>query len=136
MNKIFFGFLIMAVLGGSAFYLTQKKSTNVLKNKNSLVTKEEKLAPETGKLSLEEEEMKEVASLTELEKEYEDDSIAEIKSAIAKNDEWAIEMKFVARANANELDDKSREEFKKYMRLNAVLYNILIERELDEGEVL
>lgn len=78
--------------------------------------------------------IEEAADLLTLENELIEKSNEEIKRAIQENNEWAKNENFIARANANQLDEAATKKFTMYIRLNNVLHKILIDREIKEME--
>ena len=61
-------------------------------------------------------------------------SLTEAYAEIKKNNAIAQEQNFIAKANANELDQESAAGLVKFIRINGVLHKILLDRQLEDVE--
>jgi uncharacterized protein YbcI len=79
-------------------------------------------------------ETEEAPFVEDIEKEFISMSNKEIREEIIRNEAIAKEQSFIAKANADELDQKSAARFVKYIRTNGVLHKILLDRQLEDIE--
>ena len=126
-NKIILGVI---VLSAALFFLSQKKESEYVKTVKKGVEVSVQKENEIQALALKEN----VPSVEELEKELLDKSTDEIRLEIEKNNQFAKERNFFARANAQILPASEMAEFIKTIRMNSVLHNILLEIQFDEME--
>ncbi len=126
-NKIILGVI---VLSAALFFLSQKKESEYVKTVKKGVEVSVQKENEIQALALKEN----VPSVEELEKELLDKSTDEIRLEIEKNNQFAKERNFFARANAQILPASEMAEFIKTIRMNSVLHKILLERQFDEME--
>lgn len=130
-------FLILIAGGVSLTKSSPEQLVEATKEVIKKIPLEGKSSPDLGKApSKSETKTREVndEELITLEKELIEKSNEEIKEAIEKNNKWAEKENFIARANANQLDEATAKNFVMYIRLNNVLHKILIDREIEEME--
>lgn len=74
------------------------------------------------------------ASHLDIESKFSGLSEVELKKSLQKNEELAKKHELFLRANQNGLDDESTEKMIEYIRVNAVIHQILLSRALDDAE--
>lgn len=126
-NKIILG---VAVLSVAALFFSQKKESDFVKSVKKGAQVSIQKENEIQALALKEN----VPSVEELEEDLLDKSTDELRLEIEKNDQFAKERNFFARANAQILPASEMADFIKTIRKNSVLHKILLERQLDEME--